>query len=75
TKPRYEWAELIGMAILSSPNQELRLDQIYGWISGQFSCYNITESSWKGRIQQSLGRNHAFDSRPKDKHDYWYIRP
>ncbi|KAF2189886.1 winged helix DNA-binding domain-containing protein, partial [Zopfia rhizophila CBS 207.26] len=60
TKPGYEWAELIGMAILSSLNQELRLDQIYDWISGQFSCYNIAESSWKDSIRRSLSRNHAF---------------
>ncbi|KAF2188855.1 hypothetical protein K469DRAFT_564764 [Zopfia rhizophila CBS 207.26] len=44
-KPRYEWAELTGIAILSSQNQGLRLNQIYDWISRQFSYYNIAESS------------------------------
>merc|ERR1712000_759071 len=39
-KPPLSYAQLIGTAILRSPNRRLTLNQIYTWISDTYSFYN-----------------------------------
>lgn len=80
TKPLISYAELIGMAILRSPNRRLTLAQIYKWISDTFSFYKATDSGWQNSIRHNLSLNKNFikQDRPKEdpgKGSYWAIKP
>ena len=80
TKPLQSYAELIGMAILRSPNRRLTLAQIYKWISDHFAFYKPAEAGWQNSIRHNLSLNKNFikQERPKDdpgKGNYWAIKP
>lgn len=50
-KPNLSYAELIKLAVNSSPNQRMTLNEIYGWIMQRYPYYRIQEQegnqSWK----------------------------
>ncbi|KAI0400865.1 hypothetical protein F4802DRAFT_583221 [Xylaria palmicola] len=80
TKPGHSYAQLIGMAILRSPQKKLTLSQIYKWISDTYSFYNANDAGWQNSIRHNLSLNKAFikQERPKDdpgKGNYWAIEP
>ncbi|PHH77680.1 hypothetical protein CDD80_332 [Ophiocordyceps camponoti-rufipedis] len=79
-KPPHSYANLIGMAILRSPNRRLTLAQIYKWISEHYSFYNPNDAGWQNSIRHnlSLHKNFIKIERPKDdpgKGNYWAIEP
>jgi forkhead transcription factor HCM1 len=80
SKPAHSYAQLIGMAILRSPQKKLTLSQIYKWISDTYSFYSPIDSGWQNSIRHNLSLNKAFvkQGRPKDdpgKGNYWAIKP
>ena len=79
-KPNYSYAQLIGMAILRTPERKMTLSQIYKWISNTFSFYRNGQagSGWQNSIRHNLSLNKAFvkKERPKEdpgKGNYWAI--
>ncbi|KAL5624816.1 hypothetical protein BROUX41_004876 [Berkeleyomyces rouxiae] len=77
-KPGHSYAQLIGMAILRSPNRRLTLAQIYKWISDTYSFYIPTDAGWQNSIRHNLSLNKAFSKMERSKDDpgkgnYWYI--
>jgi len=47
TKPPYSYVQLIMQAILSSPNKQLTLSDIYAYICRQFPFYRASDKGWQ----------------------------
>lgn len=81
-KPSLSYAQLIGMAILRSPERRKTLSQIYTWISESFSFYGSspTPTGWQNSIRHNLSISDAFAKQERSKDDpgkghYWIIVP
>lgn len=46
-KPPYSYAQLIGMAILSSPEEKLTLSKIYDFIKERYAFYRLSGGGWQ----------------------------
>lgn len=76
-KPPYSYATLIGMSILSHPQRQLTLSQIYSWISETFKYYRREDVGWQNLIRHNLSLNKAFikGAKSKDgKGHFWCIQ-
>lgn len=78
TKPNYSYAQLIAMAILSSPDRKLALNAIYRWIADHFSYYKMGETGWQNSIRHNLSLQKSFKRIDRAKEDpgkgsYWAI--
>lgn len=77
-KPPYSYATLIGMSILTHPDKQLTLSQIYLWISETFKYYRREDVGWQNSIRHNLSLNKAFvkGAKSKDgKGHFWCIKP
>lgn len=75
-KPPYSYATLIGMSILTHPDKQLTLSQIYLWISDTFKYYRREDVGWQNLIRHNLSLNKAFvkGAKSKDgKGHFWCI--
>ncbi|KAF2860787.1 hypothetical protein K470DRAFT_231817 [Piedraia hortae CBS 480.64] len=59
-KPPHSYAQLIGMAILSTPDQQMALSNIYRWIKANYAFYRHNTSAWQNSIRHNLSLNKAF---------------
>jgi len=50
TKPPFSYAQLIVQAILSSPDKQMTLSQIYNFITAQYPYYESNNRGWQVRI-------------------------
>lgn len=77
-KPPYSYATLIGMSILTHPDKQLTLSQIYLWISETFKYYRREDVGWQNLIRHNLSLNKAFVKGVKSKDGkghFWCIKP
>jgi len=49
TKPPFSYAQLIVQAILSAPDKQMTLSQIYNFISAQYPYYEANNRGWQVR--------------------------
>lgn len=50
TKPPFSYAQLIVQAILSAPDKQMTLSQIYNYISAQYPYYEANNRGWQVRF-------------------------
>jgi hypothetical protein len=53
TKPPFSYAQLIVQAILSAPDKQMTLSQIYNFISAQYPYYEANNRGWQVSLFQS----------------------
>lgn len=59
-KPPHSYAQLIGMAILSTQDQKMTLANIYKWIMANYAFYRFNTGGWQNSIRHNLSLNKAF---------------
>lgn len=77
-RPHVSYAELITMAIESSPESMLTLKEIYGWISTHYPYFDNARIGWQNSIRHNLSLNRCFYKVPRSegsrgKGSYWKI--
>ncbi|KAI8331582.1 hypothetical protein BC941DRAFT_474918 [Chlamydoabsidia padenii] len=73
-KPPYSYAALIAHALLSSEHGQLKLKEIYSWISHTYPYYVIGISGWQNSIRHNLSlKKKQFVRLPAKKGGYWKL--
>ncbi|SMY24405.1 unnamed protein product [Zymoseptoria tritici ST99CH_1A5] len=79
-KPPYSYAQLIGMAILGTEEQQMTLNNIYKWVMSNYAFYRHNTAGWQNSIRHNLSLNKAFTKIPRrtdepGKGMKWMIAP
>lgn len=60
-KPPHSYAQLIGQAILSAPDERLTLANIYAFIREKYAFYRHSGGGWQNSIRHNLSLSKAFE--------------
>lgn len=66
TKPNYSYTHLIFMAIESTPQKCMTVNQIYNWCESNFPFYKHAGVGWKNSLRHNLSINKSFKRLPRD---------
>lgn len=77
-RPHISYAELITLAIESSPDGMLTLKDIYAWISSHYPYFDNSKIGWQNSIRHNLSLNRCFYKVPRaegsrGKGSFWKI--
>ncbi|KAF2791008.1 hypothetical protein K505DRAFT_364207 [Melanomma pulvis-pyrius CBS 109.77] len=60
-KPPHSYAQLIGQAILNSPEEMLTLAHIYQFIKEKYAFFRYTNGGWQNSIRHNLSLSKSFE--------------
>ncbi|KAJ3918030.1 hypothetical protein F5877DRAFT_67715 [Lentinula edodes] len=77
-RPRYSYKTLVRCAIHNSPDQKLRIQQIYHFIERKFPYYKNAPKVWKNSLRRTLSINPCFVKVPRPQYEpgkgcYWTV--
>lgn len=64
-KPPYSYAQMIGQAILSKPEENATLAQIYDFIKERYSYFRTSGTGWQNSIRHNLSLSKSFEKIPR----------
>ena len=79
TRPNASYVAMISQAILTSPEEELTLSDIYQWIENNYTFFkNKTDGKWKNSVRHALSLHDCFIKHWRPNHakgHFWAINP
>ncbi|CAL8106279.1 unnamed protein product [Calicophoron daubneyi] len=80
SKPNYSYTHLIFMAIESTPQKCMTVNQIYNWCESNFPFYKHAGAGWKNSLRHNLSINKSFKRLPRDSRGpgrgaFWTVEP
>ena len=64
-KPPFSYAQMIGQAILSSPDENATLSKIYDYIRERYAFFRHNGAGWQNSIRHNLSLSKSFEKIPR----------
>ena len=77
-KPDASYIELIAKAILESPGQKLRLQDVYNTLEKKYPYFQVADPGWRNSIRHNLSLHECFCKTERcgsGKGHYWSVHP